>query len=86
MRPNQNVGIEIPRTELLIIIFDPHPLGFKPAYTPKGNPTVTAIISAQVASSSVAGNLSAISESAGLPKIKELPKSPDNAPCKNFHY
>ena len=41
---------------------------------------------ALVASSKVAGRRSIISVRAGLPKIKEFPKSPDNAPAKNFPY
>ena len=43
-------------------------------------------MSALVASSRVAGKRSIISVRAGLPKINELPKSPDNAPAKNFQY
>ena len=61
-------------------------LGFNPANIPKGKPTTIAIINAHVASSSVAGKRSTISANAGLPKIKEFPKFPVTAPCKNFQY
>ena len=64
----------------------PKPFGFSPAYMPSGRPIITAIIRAQVASSTVAGKRSTIKESAGRPKINEFPKSPDKAPVKNFQY
>ena len=72
IKPSQNVGIDIPRTEPPMIILVPKLFGFKPAYIPKGNPKTIAIISAHVASSNVAGKRSAINASAGLPKIKEF--------------
>ena len=65
-----------------MIILVPKLFGFKPAYIPKGNPKTIAIISAHVASSNVAGKRSAISASAGRPKIKEFPKSPESAPVR----
>ena len=57
IKPSQNVGIDIPRTEPPMIILVPKLFGFKPAYIPKGNPKTIAIIRAHVASSNVAGKL-----------------------------
>ena len=86
IRPNQKVGIEMPRIEPPIIRRVPQAEGFNPAYNPRGRPIIMAIISADVASSRVAGKRSIIRARAGLPNTKELPRSPDIAPVRNFQY
>ena len=53
--------MDIDNINLLIKLF-----GFKPAITPKGIPIIIAINNANIVNSSVAGNLSKISDIAGL--------------------
>ena len=86
IRPTQKVGSENPRIEPAMIVRPAAVLGFKPAHSPSGMPSTTAMSIAAMASSSVAGIRSRINRSAGVLWTKELPRSPRNAPARNARY
>ena len=79
MMPTQKLGRLKPRIEPAMIAFDDLASGLSPARTPSGMPISTAISSAAIASSKVAGIRCTISCSAGSPKMKDLPRSPWSA-------
>ena len=76
MSPTQKVGSENPRIEPAMMVLPAADRGFKPAQSPRGIPSSTAISIAAVASSSVAGMRSRMRPIAGTLKAKDLPRSP----------
>ena len=84
--PTQNVGSEKPRIEPAMIALPPAESGLSPAQRPSGIPSSTAISIATMASSSVAGMRSRISESAGVACTNERPRSPASAPRMKVAY
>src|SRR6266480_217978 len=74
--PTQKVGRENPRIEPAMMALPAADRGFRPAQSPRGIPSSTAISIAALASSSVAGMRSRIRPIAGTLKAKDLPRSP----------
>src|SRR5437773_3235333 len=74
--PTQKVGSENPRIEPAMMVLPAADRGARPAQSPRGIPSRTAIIIAALASSSVAGMRSRIRPIAGTLKAKDLPRSP----------
>jgi len=86
MMPTQKVGSENPRIEPAMMVLPAVERGFRPAHSPRGIPSSTAISIAAIASSSVAGMRSRIRPIAGTLKANDLPRSPAAACLMKMKY